>query len=678
MKYRNLFPISCSTLLMLFYSTICFAETASFSWLAIDTTSVKGYKIHYGTASGSYTATVDVGSPKEKDGRVYATVDELASNKTYYFAATAYSSSDESDYSKEIRYTTPKSSSSGSTGQDDSSGSGGSGGSTGDSNTPSEPTDPVDDTTVNPPTLSSIELGTVQVGSEWKAVTFQESFTKPAVVAKVATINGSQPGQIRIRNITATGFEIRFQEWDYLDGSHTTESVNFIAMEKGVHQIDNQTTAVADCLELSGVEEFSAVSFAKPLARQPVVLASVTSDNGGDAVTLRMKAVSQSGFKIALQEQESNNDDHVVETGCFMAWEQSSGIVDSLMYEAMLTGNTLTDKKITAGFKQQHQSTPLTFAGMQTFNGADPAVLRQTTSGKQGVNLYVKEEQSEDQETTHTHETGGILALSPYQSPLTFESGEVDVTHKAVRIPFENNFSQPVVVARMVSKNDNDPGVLRIYDVDKQGFTIQVQEYEYLDGAHKEETVNYIVLEKGVYTLANGAVIEAGTFETDATDGSELQPLLGSFTTTPVLMTSVTTKNGSHTVTGRINTISTTGFKYLLQEQEANTDGHVVETVSYLAWEPGTGMVGSISYQVGKSADTLQHRPGTINYKQAFASTPIVLADMQSRDGDDTATLAVKSTLRTGLEVFIEEETSKDSETKHTSEVGGYIALSQE
>jgi len=84
--------------------SIAYAVDATFSWLPSQESTLKGYKIHYGTASRAYDQVVDVGNPgPSADGRVYGTVTGLTAGITYYFAATAYDTNDvESDYSREV------------------------------------------------------------------------------------------------------------------------------------------------------------------------------------------------------------------------------------------------------------------------------------------------------------------------------------------------------------------------------------------------------------------------------------------------------------------------------------------------------------------------------------------------------------------------------------------------
>ncbi|MCP3888494.1 MAG: fibronectin type III domain-containing protein, partial [Desulfobulbaceae bacterium] len=80
------------------------AAEATFSWLPNEEP-ITGYKIHYGTESRNYNYVIDVGLPTAIDGRVSASVDGLMEGQTYYFAATAYTGAEESDYSGEVIYT---------------------------------------------------------------------------------------------------------------------------------------------------------------------------------------------------------------------------------------------------------------------------------------------------------------------------------------------------------------------------------------------------------------------------------------------------------------------------------------------------------------------------------------------------------------------------------------------
>ena len=69
------------------------------AWDANAEPSVAGYRLHYGTRSGEYTATIEAGASTE------VTIEDLTPGQTYYFAVTAYDSEgDESEYSDEVSY----------------------------------------------------------------------------------------------------------------------------------------------------------------------------------------------------------------------------------------------------------------------------------------------------------------------------------------------------------------------------------------------------------------------------------------------------------------------------------------------------------------------------------------------------------------------------------------------
>jgi len=62
---------------------------------------IAGYRLYYGNSSGNYSQVIDVGSNNQHN------VSGLQAGVTYYFAVTAYDSSNlESDYSKELVHTT--------------------------------------------------------------------------------------------------------------------------------------------------------------------------------------------------------------------------------------------------------------------------------------------------------------------------------------------------------------------------------------------------------------------------------------------------------------------------------------------------------------------------------------------------------------------------------------------
>jgi hypothetical protein len=259
----------------------------------------------------------------------------------------------------------------------------------------------------------ALEVGELLVTSEWQHVAFSTEFISPSVVAKSTTTNNPEPGFVSIRNLTSQGFEIRISEWDYADGQHPEEIVSFMAMERGRHQIADNIYGVAQCTTVSGLNSFQPISFSPALPSQPVVIASIVTNNDPNATILRMKDITSQGFSIAMQEQENSDGNHGEESFCFIAMEKWSGVIEDLMVEVGATVNGLTSTAATMSFEQPFPTIPFVLADMQSTNGSDTAILGMSNLSATDITMTIVEEQSADSEIGHTSEIGGYFAFAP-------------------------------------------------------------------------------------------------------------------------------------------------------------------------------------------------------------------------------------------------------------------------
>jgi hypothetical protein len=77
-------------------------RSVTLAWDPVASSLLAGYRLYHGAQSRTYTSVMDVGNVTTN------TVPGLASGQTYYFAVTAYDSSGlESDFSNEVSYTVP-------------------------------------------------------------------------------------------------------------------------------------------------------------------------------------------------------------------------------------------------------------------------------------------------------------------------------------------------------------------------------------------------------------------------------------------------------------------------------------------------------------------------------------------------------------------------------------------
>lgn len=85
--------------LLCFTSLDAGAANVSLEWNKNPESDIAGYRVYYGTTSRTYTTVVNVGNYTS------CLISGLRTNRTYYFACTAYNTSGlESNYSAETSY----------------------------------------------------------------------------------------------------------------------------------------------------------------------------------------------------------------------------------------------------------------------------------------------------------------------------------------------------------------------------------------------------------------------------------------------------------------------------------------------------------------------------------------------------------------------------------------------
>jgi hypothetical protein len=229
------------------------------------------------------------------------------------------------------------------------------------------------------------------------------------VVAGPASYNGGQPTTVRIRNVTSNSFEVQLDEWDYLDGYHVTETISYFVMEEGQQLIDGLLFKAA---RVSGVaSSFLSVNFNlqdSSYASKPVVLAQAVGENEPSATVVRLKDVTNQGFKVRLQQEEANTStllDKEVHYIALPLGEQTLG--GRAFRSATVTAN---DDWKTVSFAQD-VANPAFFAQASTYSGGDPIAVRYKNLSASEVSFKLEEEQSKDQEEDHVDEQVQYLVV---------------------------------------------------------------------------------------------------------------------------------------------------------------------------------------------------------------------------------------------------------------------------
>jgi hypothetical protein len=155
---------------------------------------------------------------------------------------------------------------------------------------------------------------------------------------------------------------------------------------------------------------------------------------------------------------------------------------------------------------------------------------------------------------------------------------------------------------------------VQIRNVTPDSFQIRFREWLYLDGIHATETISYLVLEAGRYTMDDGSIWEAGRFDLANLAGFVPQGFSMPFPNTPDLFLGPQTATGWDPVVVRAKDVDATGFQVAMFEEEARMadSRHGTESVGYLAIHaPASGgmiLAKDQFYSYSLSRPQLDHR----------------------------------------------------------------------
>ncbi|SIR76295.1 hypothetical protein SAMN05421858_3695 [Haladaptatus litoreus] len=523
--------------------------------------------------------------------------------------------------------------------------------------------------------LSTDTLSADQASQEqWHQVEASDQSTG-VVVANPPSYNGAQPLHVRLRNTIAGGFDYKLEEWDYLDGAHTTETFNTLAVPPAEYnlQLDNDLPYRVKAGTASTDHNRTTVSLGDFFGGiRPVILAQSQSFNGRDPIVTRVSSVSSDSFEVQVQEE--GNGTHRVETVGYIALQPEIGFLDGKPFEVRRTAQGVTDEWTRIEFQRPYEN-PQFVASLQTLHGLDTAGLRYRNLTSTGVEVKVEEEQSSSSETNHAEEAIGYAVFG---NPLLTStiSNTQSRRHEWHQV---DSIVQPdgVVIAKPLSYNGTQPIHVRLQNVSDGSMEYKLEEWRYQDGEHLEETFHTLSMKEGEreVQLDDGASyrMKAGTAGVaDSFESISLGNFFG--TETPIVLTQSQTFNGGDPIVTRLRNVSSGSFDVRVQEEQASDGTHPNdETVGYIALEQTTAQINDTLFEVQR-AEGVTNEWSQITFEQAY-DTPQFVADMQTIRGPDTANLRYRNLTSTGVEVKIEEEQSADFERAHTSEVVGYVVV---
>ena len=537
------------------------------------------------------------------------------------------------------------------------------------------------------------------------AFTLSSSAPLSAIIA-TDTLSGPAPLAVAFNAASSTG-SIASYKWDFGDGSTATGAT--ATHSYSAAGIYTAQLTITDAAGLTSTASATVnVSAATVAATPPTAVVSSSAAAGAAPLSVSFNGTgSTAAAPATIASYAWSFGDGSSATGASASHSFTSAgtytttltVTDS----KGLTNSASTPIVVTTALEATTNKTPTAVITATPASGAAPLVVSFDASGSAdtdgSIATYVWNfgdgSTATGKTVTHTYNTAAsysaTLKVTDNQgataststtitaqaetstADLNIETGEITVSSTWVRVPLTSTFTSPIVIAGPPGFNNAEPCVIRLRNVTPTGFEIKLAEWNYQDGTHPAETVSYLVMEKGRTILPNGAIVEAGTF-TGATTNQTVK-FSKAFSKIPVIMTTVASNNETDTISGRLSKITTSSFAYYFREQENNKNVHVKESVNFIAWEPGKGTIGSMQYEVGRTANAVTNAWYNATYQTSFSQAPMLLADMQTTANTDTSALRVQQPAATGFQVKVEEEQSKDSEVTHPAETVGYITF---
>jgi hypothetical protein len=259
------------------------------------------------------------------------------------------------------------------------------------------------------------------------------------------------------------------------------------------------------------------------------------------------------------------------------------------------------------------------------------------------------------------------------------QSGELTLANtdagRWVTATFKRRFSRvPIVTLGGASHNGSEPVLARVRNVTETSFQVRLDEWDYQDGDHMRETVSYLAAEPGRHTLG-GVTVEAGAMT--AADDPRAVRFSQPFASPPVMLAQVASVNDASTVTTRVSDVHTGDASVRLQEQETETRAgrlHGPETVHWIALSRGTGTLAGERLRVGRTSTVVTDDWRTIWFKADYPDAALLTAG-QSVKGTDPATIRYRNLTLRSAQIRVQEETSYDRETGHTTEKVGFVVI---
>jgi len=241
---------------------------------------------------------------------------------------------------------------------------------------------------------------------------------------------------------------------------------------------------------------------------------------------------------------------------------------------------------------------------------------------------------------THSLTDGSLLQAGKVTGDENFESVSLSQPYS----------SDPVVLTKVQTTNDDMPCVTRVQNVGTGGFEVMVQEEED-EGNHQNEEIGYITFESGLSSTMDGITYETGRTPDSVTHAWYTINFANTYAAAPLFAGWSHTYNGGDPCGMRYQNLGTTSVQVFMEEEESSdseTD-HADEGVSFVVFEEScdilairladitVGESGTVEYNLFSIANTSQggrylYAADSLELAAAFQEVSVDLGSLAIRE----------------------------------------------
>lgn len=226
------------------------------------------------------------------------------------------------------------------------------------------------------------------INHEWISVPYSHAVegdtgaNKFFIFANICSENGGDPSHVDIRNAYTDYFEVRVEEDDQYDGSHTTEDICYVVIAYNASYLTKRGyTAITQ----ESRDQWTFTSYGTTYSSYRPMAANISTEHGGDNCHIDIRA-GRSGFDARVEEDLSGDGGHKNERVDWVVWKTNIAPGMQSWYV-----NGVTEAWTQVAFPNAFTKTPVVIARITTENGGDCAIADIKDITKTGFKVRVEE-----------------------------------------------------------------------------------------------------------------------------------------------------------------------------------------------------------------------------------------------------------------------------------------------